>query len=224
LAVWRYSSDFDQNIYFQVSEDAGATWTDPEPVPGLVARGINDTPLDDYDLLVDRLGSASLFATGQPDAGRSMNAALYQVQYRQGSWLPPQRIFYSNTLRPEWPKAALGLQNDIHLTFFTRGIPENATNVTNATDDLNVYYTHFPGNLPAESVEFSPTQTPLPTPTLVQNFEPTETPFVIQEKPDNTVAAETVDTYTAKTLLGGMFAAGLFCAFVFVVYRQSRSR
>jgi len=222
LAVWRYSSNTDPNIYYQTSSDLGVTWTDPKPVPGLVARSMNDTPLDDYDLVVDRLGSASLFAVGQPGPDRQLNAALYHVQFRQGVWLAPVRVFYSRTLRPEWPKAAIGVENDIHLTFFTRGIEEGATKI-NATGDLNVYYAHYPGNLPAEIVAFNPTPIPPPTPTLVQNFEPTQTPFVIEDKVDYTVAAATNDTYAIQTLLSGLGAAALFCGIVFVVYRQSRS-
>lgn len=224
LAVWRYSSDFDQSIYYQVSTDAGVTWTRPAPIAGLVTRSINDTPLDDYELVVDRLGSASLFVVGQPGPDRRLNAALYHIQYRQGVWLPPVRVFYSRTARPEWPKAAVGLENDIHLTFFTRGISEGEINVVSTTGDLNVYYAHYPGNLAANVVPFSPTATLLPTPTLVQNFEPTETPFTIQEKLDYTVAATTNDTYATQTLLGGIVAAGLFCGLVFLLYRLSRFR
>ncbi|MBI5670698.1 MAG: exo-alpha-sialidase [Chloroflexi bacterium] len=222
IAVWRYASDADRNIYYQISDDLGQSWTKPEAVPGIVARAINDTPLDDYELLVDRQGTVSLFAAGQPSLGRNTNAALYQVQYREGLWLPPQRIFYSPEARPEWPKVALGPQNDIHLTFFTRGIREGQTEYTSATANLKVYYTYLPGIFPARVVAFRPTPTPLPTATPIQNFEPTATPFVLQAPIDRPVVPTTTDVYAAQTLLGGMFAAGLACAAVLVIYRFIR--
>lgn len=224
MAVWRYSTDLDRGIYYQMSTDSGITWTKPQAIPGLIARSINDTPLDDYKLLVDRLGTVSLFAAGQINASRQMNASIYQIRYRDGIWSAPQRIFYSREQRPEWPKAVLGPQNDIHLVFFTRAIREDAINVADAVRDLQVYYAYYPGNLPAQITAFNPTSTPPPTPTLVQIFEPTQTPFRLQSPMEETITPATSDTYAAQVLLSGMVAAGLLCAGVLVISRYVRRR
>lgn len=214
MVVWRYSTDIDRNIYYQITDDLGQTWTPPQPIPGFVARSINDSPLDDYELLLDRLGTVWLFATGQPNLQRQANAGLYAVQYRNGSWLTPQRLFYSPEYRPEWPKAALGINNDIHLTFFLRGWKEYVTTYQDATADLTVYYTYYPGNLPSTAVAFNPTQTPRPTPTIVQELRPTQTPFMLQEPMEQPPGLVTADTYAAQTILGGTIAVGVLCAFI----------
>jgi hypothetical protein len=165
----------------------------------------------------------SLFVTGLPDAERIMNPSLYHLQYRNGGWLRPQRIYYSREQRPEWPKAALGAENDIHLTFFTRGLREGAKSYDEDTG-LLVYYTHLLGNLPSAAVAFVPTETPMPTPTLAQQLQPTPTPFPSNNPIDKVVQPTTADTYAAETVLGGLVAAGVLCVLVVVGARLIRRR
>ncbi|HEX2906574.1 MAG TPA: sialidase family protein [Phototrophicaceae bacterium] len=222
LAVWRYSNDTDRQIYYQTSPDQGVTWTEAEPIPGIFARSNLDTPLDDYELVLNRQGYVSLFAVGYTNnTDRLLNAGLYQIQYNQGIWQPPLRIFYSPEERPEWPQAAVGPTNDLHVTFFTRDKREDG-NKRLMDNHLRVYYSHLPGNLPAEIQEFTPTQTPLPTPTLVQKLEATPTPFPTIEKISDPVGPTTADTYASQTLMGGLIAAGIFCVLVVVGLRFVR--
>src|SRR5262249_23037637 len=136
LAVWRYNTDADRNIYYQLSNDVGKTWTAPKAIPGIVAQLTNDAILDDYNMITDKIGAVHLFAVGQPDLASTGNAALYDVVYRQGVWVTPQRVFYSNEMRPEWPKAVVGPQNDIHLTWFIRGTGKNANGKQLGSTDI----------------------------------------------------------------------------------------
>jgi hypothetical protein len=224
MAVWRYASDEDRNIYYQISTDIGKTWSKPAPVPGLVARSINDTPLDDYGLITDRLGTVHLFAVGQPDVRSARNATLYHLQYVQGNWLAPVRIFYSTEMRPEWPKAAIGLRNDIHLTWFERGYPESLRPGFKIMNEfLKVYYSYLPGNLPEQAViAFSPTVTFTPSPTVYQKLDPTETPIPTASALDPKLTMVTTDTYAQETVLGGLFVVGLLCAVVTILTRVIR--
>lgn len=221
LVVWRYSTDNDRQIYYQTSNDLGLTWTAPQPISGMFARHMNDTPLDDYMLITDRTGVAHLFAVGQPDLTSRVNASLYHVEYRNGNWLRPQRIFYNPEMRPEWPKAALGVGNDIHLSFYTRGLRDGVTDFNEDTG-MHVLYTNLLGTLPQEIIAFNPTNTPMPTPTIPQRLDPTTTPFPTVEPVTESFRVMTVDNYAAETVLGGLFAAGLLCAAILLLVRFMR--
>lgn len=225
MVVWRYNTDADRNIYYQLSSDIGKTWTAPQAIPGMVAQIADDTTLDDYNLIIDKIGTIHLFAVGQPDLQSTSNAALFDVAYRQGLWLPPQRIFYSNDQRPEWPKAVLGPQNDIHLSWFIRGTgrdPRTGKKLAN-TDILKVYYSHLPGILPLEATQvFAPTRTPFPTATVFQSLESTPTPFPTIVVVDTDTSVQTEDQYASQTLLGGLIAAAAFCAGIVIFIRMRR--
>lgn len=225
IVVWRYHTDADRSIYYQITSDLGVTWTEPVSIPGLVARSINDTPLDDYELITDKLGVVHLFATGQPNEQSTANASLYHVQYSQGVWQAPVRVFYSPEMQPEWPKAAVGLNNDLHLTWFIRGMRENLQGEQSTTGILKVYYSHLPGQLQSvPTLAFRPTQTPPPTPTLFRFVDPTATAFPTVERIETPVAIVSTDIYASQTLLGGLIAAGVVCGLTAIVVRWLRRR
>ena len=225
LAVWRYSTDIDRGIYYQTTQDL-KTWSAPQPIPGFVARELNDTPLDMYDLQTDLQGRIHLFAVGQVDQNSRTNAALYHLVFQQGNWLTPQRVFYDPAMRPEWPRSVIGPTNDIHLSWFVRGIRENQK-LTNAdfTRDLRVFYSYLPGNLPAQPLPtFAPTMTPQPSATPFQFFEPTSTPQPTVRPIDNRNAApmQTADNYAMQVLVVGTLFALVFCAGIFALVRFRR--
>jgi hypothetical protein len=224
LAVWRYDTNTDRNIYYQISRDIGQTWTEPQPIPGFIAQNTNKTGLDDYALVTDKIGIAHLFAVGVPDLQTTTNSSLYHVTFREGLWTPPQRVFYSNDMQPEWPKVVIGLQNDIHLVWFIRGTGRGTDGkALGATDILKVYYSHLPGVFPLEATQaYSPTKTPLPTATVFQSLESTPTPFPTVQIEDASVTLQTQDQYASKSLLGGLVAATAFCAVVLVLVRIRR--
>jgi hypothetical protein len=225
MAVWRYSTDDDRSIYFQTSADLGKTWTKPTAIPYIVARSINETPLDDYELLTDRLGIVHLFAVGQQDVKSARNATLFHIQYSQGTWQTPDRIMYSSEMRPEWPKAVIGPKNDIHVTWFTRGIAEGARNIQDTTKSLKVFYSYLPGNLSAlPPVAFKPTETLTPTATIFQKLDPTLTPLPTIGAVDANLSRKTTDMFAQETLLGGMFLAGAFCLVVALIMRYLSRR
>jgi hypothetical protein len=224
MAVWRYSTDADRSLYYQLSNDVGQTWTQPLAIPGILARSVNESSLDHYALLTDRLGQAHLFVVGQTSVDSTSNAQLYTLVYTPGSrfWRAPQLIFYSPEQVPDWPEAVVGLSNDIHLTWFT-GFHKSVQGPQDNTADLRVYYSYLPGNLAAEpTVAFRPTQTPLPTPTVFQNIQPSSTPFPTLADINEALNVDSRDNYAAQTVLGGLLIAALFCAGVLVLVRLTR--
>jgi hypothetical protein len=227
MAVWYYSSPDEAQIYYQISEDDGQTWTVPAKIEGFYGRSFNDSSstLDHITLQTDYMGVVHLFAVGQPSPVSTLNVALYHIEYRQDTWLPPQRVFYDPERRPEWPEFAFGTQNDIHLTFFTRKIGAEGLREGERIDTvaLEVWYMHRGGTLLNRPTQaFEPTEPPLPTPTIFQKLDPTTTPFPTLPPREGTFELITRDTYGIETVLGGMFAAGLFCLAVVAAVRLRR--
>lgn len=211
LAVWRYNGNIDANVYYQLSDDVGATWTQPQAIPGIFARDLADTPFDDYELLSDKQGIVHLFLSGRIDL--SSATTIYHLEYRQNQWRPANLIYQNppNVLS-EWPRAAVGIGNELHLTWFTRN-----RNRGGQVDlpELAVHYTYRTGNLSNPPTPgFQPTLTPIPTEIRVQNFEPTVTPFPTVLPIDEANTSTTSDLYAIETLLAAAFVALIFCGVV----------
>lgn len=222
MVVWRYATDLDRNIYYQISDDVGETWSEPAPVPGILTRSVTASTLDHYQLVTDRLGTVHLFAVGQTDSPGERKDALYDITYVPSSeyWVQPQRIYYSADERPEWPEAIVGSANDIHLVWYNRGvIPGSDCN----TCILKVYYSHLAGNMAVEPTrQFRPTITPLPTATVFVNIEPSSTPVPTVQGVVENLTVSTTDNYVSQSLLGGMLVSALFCAGVVIFIRLRR--
>lgn len=216
LVVWRDYRSF--TIYYQMSRDDGETWTDPEPIPGIVAREMNDTPFDDYSLITDHLGIAHLFVTGNTRLDFETEARLYHIEFRQEQWRQIQLIYQGpaeNHSHPQWPKAVIGPQNDIHLTWFVRS---NDIDPTQALSGLTVYYSHRSPTLPDQPfLAFNPTATPPPVVAFVPQLEPTSTPYPTVEPLDPELRTATSDLYAIRVLLVGMLAVAVLCVSVLVL-------
>lgn len=220
LAVWRYNTYLDDHIYYQISADRGQTWTVPAAVPGMRARDINDTPLDDYDLLTDNVGIGHLFAVGRTETDDAQAAAsLFHVQFRQGQWRRPEIVYPGDRAnRPEWPKAAIGPLNDIHLTWFIRYEPLETSNT--AATKLQVFYSYRAPTLPdAPTQAFDPTSTPYPTATPDFASRPTATPYPTAEPLERVPRSTTNDLYAIETLLSALFICAVFCGGFYGLYR-----
>ena len=218
LGVWRYDSDTDRHIYFQTSEDVGETWTTPQPIPYIIADTVSESTLDRYELISDLSGVVHLFAVGFDEVTRQ-GPALYQMEYRQGRWIQPNRIYYDpNVRRPEWPTADVGPQNDLHLAWFVRvGDGKDAADV----GTLHIYYADRAATLPDRPVlaAFAPTLTPVLPPTQIPTFEPTATAIATLApiNPNASVVANR-DMYATQTLLGAIAVVGILCLSILLIF------
>ncbi|MCB9453836.1 MAG: exo-alpha-sialidase [Anaerolineaceae bacterium] len=227
MAVYRYSTEQDPRIYYQISDDLGQTWTPPAPIDGFYGRSFTDssTTLDRIALEIDYLGTIHLFAVGQNDPTSPLNVSLYHIEYRQGAWRLPQRVFYDPQRRPEWPQVRFGTENDIHLTFFTRAISAEGLRENERYDTvaLEVWYMHRTGTLlNRPTLAFEPTETLRPSPTVFQKLDPTTTPFPTLPEREENFAMVTRDTYAIETVMGGVLAVGAFCLVIILGLRLRR--
>lgn len=222
MAVWRYDTSIDNRIYYQLSSDSGLTWTEPAIIEGIYARNLNETPLDDYQLVTDLLGTVHLFAVGRSSPDVLSNSegtdptSLFHIEYRQGNWRNPQLVMVGRHrgdtmadptgIGPEWPKAEVGPLNDIHLSWFVRHL-----NPDGSDRGLEVFYAYRSGNTLQQPLPtFVPTAQPEPTQMAV--FVPTLTPYPTVEPVTNTNVRVTSDQYAIQTVLSGLFVSVLVCA------------
>jgi hypothetical protein len=216
LVVWRDRNSY--TIYSQTSTDNGESWTDPQPLEGILARDVNDTPYDDYDIVTDMLGVAHLFVTGSTRLDFETEAGLYHIEYRQGQWRQVQLIYQGppeDHSRPEWPKAVIGPQNDIHLTWFIRF---DEIDPTNLLPGLVVYYSRRSPTLPDQPfLAMNPTTTPPTLVAFVAPLEPTPTPYATVQPLESGFKTSTSDLYAIRVLLGSLFAAAILCVSVLVL-------
>lgn len=239
MTVWRYHTMVGENrIYYQISSDSGLTWTEPEVIEGIYARNINETPLDDYQLVTDLLGTVHLFAVGRtsPDvmsmSSESEPTSIFHIEYRQGSWRTPQIIASGRNpgdnlnappgIFPEWPKAVVGPLNDIHLSYFVRYMSPRTNGTGIEETGLEVFYAYRTGNTLQQPLPtFVPTLEP--TATQLAVFAATTTPYPTTEPVNNTNVRVTSDEYAIQTVLSGLAASLFLCAGV-IVFSKIRPR
>ena len=217
LAVWRYEVDTDQHLYYQRSTDSGVTWTEPEPLPTIVTDSLFNSQLDRYALLTDLAGTVHLFAVGYDETSRPTDQPrLYHAEYRQGRWSPPE-VLYSGPYKPEWPVAAVGPRNELHVAWFVR-----VGNATQAGDvgDVYIYYAKRSETMPDNpvAVAYVPTVMPTPQPTDVPVFEATSTPVPTLAPIDASINVHrNQDLNAIEVLLGVVFSVGVLCVGVLII-------
>lgn len=150
-------------IYFQVSRDKGQSWSAPQRLPQVAStRPIYTAPLDTYAMATDGGGNVHLVLAGRLDNDQQQLSLLHLV-WNGSSWSDPQTIAsYPSGDSPEWPRIAVGLGNELHVTWFTRDRESLfASNSVNA--DYRVWYAYASADAPAAQ----PVSYPTPTPQVV---------------------------------------------------------
>jgi hypothetical protein len=116
VLVWRPARG--DGVFFQRSTDQGRSWSEPEPVAGVLRRWHAADELDGLALAADGAGDLHLLVTGRIALASTINA-LYHVQWRGGAWSQPVEIFRTGGA-PEWPRLAVNEGNRVHAVWFER--------------------------------------------------------------------------------------------------------
>jgi len=192
LVVWRAASavtalDDNLPIYYQRSSDGGITWSEATPIPQLLARRLNDTPYDAYDIAVDSAGHIHLIVTGRvgvPDTSPSTSGSsarpeaetaplsVIHVVWDGNAWLAPVKIF-STMDYPERPAITVNKGNRMHTVWFVR----DTEHLFTGGGDYQVWYSHAESAAPAVPLPPSPTPLPTLTPTPTRTPLPLPTPY-----------------------------------------------
>ncbi len=142
-------------VYYQLSTDAGRTWSVPTPIPGVF--GIWDlyqSRLDDYAMAVDSAGRVHLVMVGRRLLEQP-NSELLHLVWNGSGWSAPSVIASYPGDMPEWPRIAVGLGNQLHVVWFVR----DAENLFNSdAGNYQVWY--------ASSMTDSPAIAPIAVPEI----------------------------------------------------------
>jgi sugar lactone lactonase YvrE len=122
VAVWRLPRRLllgeRSAVYYQRSTDDGASWSDPQPIEGIIAKDWEPMSLDSCHSASDSAGNVHLLVLGYLSPLEEILSLIYVVWDGQ-EWSRPYRL-YTSTNPPEWPRIAVGMGNSVHATWFTR--------------------------------------------------------------------------------------------------------
>ena len=161
--------------YYRLSVTHGRSWETPKPIPGVWGeRSIHNTRQSAFSMVRDSAGNLHLVMIGRLDPQQSSLNILHII-WDGKEWSQPEIIATYQEDVPEWPQAAIGLGNQLHVTWFVRA----KDHIWDANPDFyTVFYSHRQVDAPAlESVPLpSPTPTPTATPTVTPTPRPTPPP------------------------------------------------
>ncbi len=176
VIVWRMTlagagGDEELLIYYQLSADGGSSWSEPAVIPNLLARALNDTPYDAYDMAVDSAGHLHLLVIGRTNSTELLPSVLH-IEWDGKRWSAPTKLF-SATDPPERPAITVSRGNKLHVAWFVRAREDQFA----GGGDYQVWYAQGQSDAPHSTPP--PTLPPPPTPTLVptQTPMPTSTPY-----------------------------------------------
>ena len=226
LMVWRTTQEEHPYLYYQLSQDAGATWSDPQEIPGFYARLFRDTYFDTYDMATDSLGHVHLLAVGRlPEplaSGLEPPRRLYELVFDGVAWGAPVLVSSREGFLPEWPQVAIALGNRLHVVWFERALEDL---YRSESARYKVWYSSRSAQAPPATA--LPWFTPAPTPTATTPATP----------PATSVPTSTLVPLDSRSLGRSMYseqtfvlhllvaiAPVLLVAFVFLMGRQMRKR
>lgn len=191
-SVWRPATEEESPYYYQRSLDHGTTWTNPEPIPGVLAKQWAPFSLDSYDAAIDGAGTLHLLVLGhlpsaeeeqQQEEGEQQEEEkeleLIHLSWNGSEWSSPTRIFASMD-PPEWPRIDVGAGNRLYATWFTR----DRRHIDDSEGGrYKVWVSSYQSQAARQTPPSLPTATP--TPTDPDRTAPAPTPFPTLEPSSN---------------------------------------
>lgn len=116
VTVWRLAEE--NLFYYQSSTDNGASWSQPQSIPGVIAKPWEHFSLDAYDTATDSDGNIHLLVLGRLYSLEE-DLGLIHLVWNGAEWSSPTLI-YASSDPPEWPRIDVGAGNQVYATWFTR--------------------------------------------------------------------------------------------------------
>lgn len=178
VAVWRLPEEEVSYYYYQLSTDNGATWSEPQVIPGVIAKPWERFSLDGYDAATDGAGDVHLLVLGHRFSLEE-DLGLFHLVWNGSEWSSPTRI-YASSDPPEWPRIDVGVGNQVYATWFTR---DEKHIKESERGRYKVWVSYYEASAPSQTPVPLPTLTPTPAlDTLGQATAPvvpTPTPAIV---------------------------------------------
>ena len=165
VVVWRLPKK--SSYYYQRSTDNGITWSEPQPIPGVIAKPWEPFSLDAYHTATDSVGNVHLLVLGYRSP-LERELGLIHVVWNGSQWSSPTVIYVSSD-PPEWPRIDVGAGNKVYATWFTRD--EEHIN-DSARGRYQIWVSSYQADAPAQT----PAPLPPPIPTLTPDVSSQATP------------------------------------------------
>jgi hypothetical protein len=159
VVVWRLDAE-ESDYYYQNSTDDGITWSEPQPIPGVIAKPWKPFSLDGYHTATDSAGNVHLLALGYLSSSVEEELGLIHTIWNGSEWSSPSVIYASNN-PPEWPRIDVGVGNKVYATWFTR-------DERHIIDTDGARYKVWVSSYQADA----PSQTPVPPATQIPTLTP----------------------------------------------------
>ena len=220
-------------VYYQLSRDAGRTWSLPTPIPNVLGIwALYQSRLDSYATAVDSAGRVHLVMAGRRFAEQP-RAELLHLIWDGASWSPPTVITSYEQDMPEWPRIAVGLGNQLHVVWFVR----NAESLFNSdAGNYQVWYASSTTNSPAIApvdVPAIPPPTPIAaaaTPIVIPTPTSQIVPVSVEDAalPENTLLTPNLRSENDEVLLlllavSPVLLVVTFTALIFLFQRRRRA-
>ena len=199
------------SIYYQTSADDGVEWSEPNPIPNVIARPENTPPYDRFDMVTDSGGLVHLLAVGCPAVGEDPTI-LYHCRWDGATWLEPL-VVYSGPRFPEFPSLTVASGSQLHAVWFTR---EKLW----GESSWEVWHSQAEINAPVLTPVPLPTLTPTRAPTVAPTSTPIRTPTPL---PDPTISKINWRRNANLPLLAGFLVTVVLSSSVLAL-RQMRRR
>jgi ligand-binding sensor domain-containing protein len=117
VIVWRLPEE-ESFYYYQLSTDNGITWSEPQPIPGVIAKPWRPFSLDGYHTATDSAGNVHLLVLGYLSYFEKELGLIHTI-WNGSQWSSPI-VIYASSDPPEWPRIDVGAGNQVYATWFTR--------------------------------------------------------------------------------------------------------
>jgi hypothetical protein len=167
----------EDQIVYRTSDDGGLTWAESQAIPTAFGGWmVYQGRTDGYSMVTDGAGVVHLLAVGRTSPLQT-SLSLLHLTWDGAAWSAPEIVVAMTGDVPEWPRAAVGLGNELHVVWFVR----DQAHIWGGEGAFRyqVWYANRPLGLPGQKPVVFPTLTPLG----LAAVEPTATALVLSPPP-----------------------------------------
>lgn len=227
IVVWQ--DILSNELNYQFSEDNGLTWSKARLIPEVLGGwSMYSSRHDNYTVATDSLGDLHLVVVGRVEEKQRTLDLLHLVwEDLDGVWSEPEVIHEYTGDVPEWPRLAVGEDDELHLVWYVR---DKAHIWETDLGRYQIWYSQYSSGVTSDSQEIRPTETKQPAVDAIMDAEISETHLptptvkpMLDPVPVNERALPKSESETLKVLGFSLLPATLFILVAVYAVKKRRS-